>query len=279
MGIKSELHEAILKRGGKVPPYGGIAAAMDELNKLPGGGGDCDWNIMKNKPFYSETVQGAVLQNEVISLSEGTGIINTSFTLVSGEKYSVKWSGSAVYECVAADYVERDAVIGAAVGNLGALTGGNDTGEPFIIVSLNPEAAVAMGAKGMAVDLTGELSNVVPVITGSVESVKQIEAKYIPGYENNVRRCVVKVKYNETSGAYGTDSGYSEVLAALRNGDYVCCEVVTDGGTGVLHASNFSEEGITFMCVDYDVGNERLLGTRVTFDADHSVDVSFFEFT
>lgn len=39
MGIKSELHEAIVKRGGKVPPYGGIAAAMDELNKLPGGSG------------------------------------------------------------------------------------------------------------------------------------------------------------------------------------------------------------------------------------------------
>jgi hypothetical protein len=55
MGIKSELHEAILKRGGKVPPYGGIAAAMDELNKLPvGGSGGGDIVNLYIKPGYTE---------------------------------------------------------------------------------------------------------------------------------------------------------------------------------------------------------------------------------
>ena len=135
MGIKSELHEAILKRGGKVPPYGGIAAAMDELNKLPGGGGDCDWNKMKNRPFGTETGMVEVLGETTLELVSGAdGSTGFSLTervdLVDGKSYVVQWNGTdykstAVLSETGAFYMGNLSVLGEDMEN---------TGEPFVMM-------------------------------------------------------------------------------------------------------------------------------------------------
>lgn len=86
MGIKSELHEAILKRGGKVPPYGGIAAAMDELNKLPVGGGGGGGSFVVNA-VATETMDGVASADktyeEIVSAFSG-GVIPTVKMDMSG---------------------------------------------------------------------------------------------------------------------------------------------------------------------------------------------------
>lgn len=71
MGIKSELHEAILKRGGTVPPYGGIAAAMDELNKLPGGGGSFVVNVVAGEDMASVASADKTFDEIVAAFSGG----------------------------------------------------------------------------------------------------------------------------------------------------------------------------------------------------------------
>lgn len=178
MGIKSELHEAILKRGGKVPPYGGIAAAMDELNKLPGGGGVSSWNDLTDKPFYSEEGEAAILPETAVEFSEGgEGGIADSVSLVVGEVYTVKWNG-AEYICTATNF-DMEGMQCVALGNIAVMSGGDSTGEPFVILVLPAEVAAEMGLGTYFVAVDGSTSAAVS-ITGQGEIVHGIEGKYLP---------------------------------------------------------------------------------------------------
>lgn len=83
MGIKSELHEAILKRGGKVPPYGGIAAAMDELNKLPvggsGGAGGGDFVVNFDMTDENNTIPDKTVDEIYAAFKSGKNIKGLGF--------------------------------------------------------------------------------------------------------------------------------------------------------------------------------------------------------
>lgn len=92
MGIKSELHEAILKRGGKVPPYGGIAAAMDELNKLPvgGGGGSCIVTVVMGEDQASIASADKTFEELATAISGGViPVLKMDVTGGLGRLYTV----------------------------------------------------------------------------------------------------------------------------------------------------------------------------------------------
>lgn len=217
MGIKSELHEAILKRGGKVPPYGGIAAAMDELNKLPGGGGDCDWNTMKNRPFGTEYGTIEVLGETTRKLDvpdDPMYQLAASVGLEIGKVYTVTYNGEQ-YKLTAK---ASEALNGfPAIGNVDGLTG-----EPFMIVDA--------GTEGGLVLIDERIHTAVISIHTEGEIVKQIDPKYIPG--GNIRQgLLVKVVEND-DGSLSADKTVEEIYAVNSAGGIV--EAEYNGGRYVL---------------------------------------------
>ena len=227
MGIKSELHEAILKRGGKVPPYGGIAAAMDELNKLPGGGGDCDWNTMKNKPFYKETTEGEIFPKTTLAVDSELGmVILEGVCLVGGETYTITYNG-VTYECIA--QVVGDNVV---VGNVGAMIeGGTDTGEPF--VALNDEATSSVGL----VPLDGSTAVEVFVV-GSVTTIKTIDPDVLPCLFVDFEAL------DKNSATMISNIAYDTVISALESGQNVAFRQKAGITHSIFHLSSFDNTSI-----------------------------------
>lgn len=178
MSIKSELHEAILRKGGKIPTHGGIAAALDELNRLPSGGGVTSWNDLTDKPFGTEIGMVEVL-GETMANGETLGqICSKPFGFVLGKTYLVNWSGTS-YECVAKEVYmtdgEGDEAVEVHVG-LGVET------DVFVIADASPEIQELFGRPGFITikavvddDFTVTLS-----IHTEGEIVKTIEPKYLP---------------------------------------------------------------------------------------------------
>ena len=64
-----------------------------------------------------------------------------------------------------------------AIGNVEHALGTGDSGEPFVIVELSPEAAAAMGAYAIMMDLSGS-TEVTVGITHLQETVHKIPNKY-----------------------------------------------------------------------------------------------------
>ncbi len=96
-----------------------------------------------------------------------------------GKKYRVNWNG-VEYECVAVSMldIQPDAGIPAVVlGNYGLITGGDNTGEPFVIMDVPPDWVVDMGAGTILYLLDGstELTLKVEVLGG----IKKIDNKYL----------------------------------------------------------------------------------------------------
>jgi hypothetical protein len=92
--------------------------------------------------------------------------------LVLGETYKINWNGT-VYECVATT------AEGITVGNVGALTGGEDTGEPFVISYVPEEMADQFGGYGLVLDLTSQ-ENVTVTVSIERGGLTKLDPKYLP---------------------------------------------------------------------------------------------------
>lgn len=140
------------------------------------GSGDCDWNIMKNKPFYSEKM---ALVDTTLEVDPDSceGALIDPIGLIAGQEYTVTWNGTE-YACTAQGFdVLGMGIPSPVLGNLGALLGGEGTGEPFIIVELPPEGVAAMGVSAILAALDGSAS-VTLVIAGEI--TKTIDPKFLP---------------------------------------------------------------------------------------------------
>ena len=94
--------------------------------------------------------------------------------VVEGNVYIVNYNGAG-YTCTAQAYTENG-MSAICLGNLGAITGGENTGEPFVIVCNNAEVAAEMGAGVGIMPLDGSTS-VTLSITGKV--IKKLNSKYL----------------------------------------------------------------------------------------------------
>lgn len=98
--------------------------------------------------------------------------------LAVGAPYTVNWNG-AEYNCVAQEYTE-DGMSANVIGNFGAIAGGTDTGEPFVIMRLLDEFAALQGFYAIIFVLDGSAS-VTLSICGSVgEIVHKLPGKFLP---------------------------------------------------------------------------------------------------
>lgn len=151
-----------------------------------------DWNAKEGEPGYIENRTHYENPNEVVeilaesspdSIQEDDGMMlgmyANSIGLEVGKKYRVKWNG-VEYECVAVSMldIQPDAGLPAVViGNYGIMMGGDDTGEPFIIMNMPPDWVEDMGAGTILYLLDG--STELTLSIDAYGSIKKIDKKYL----------------------------------------------------------------------------------------------------
>lgn len=158
-----------------------------------GGGSGADLlnadGIIKQQYFpagypYSQTAAGYILPETTVTPNEnGVAGLTDALSLVEGQTYTVNWNGTE-YECVCAKVESEadDMQLGVGLGNIGVMTGGDDTGEPFAIIDILPELAVTIGFSTQVLALDGS-TTVTLSITGSTTINTPIAQKFLPvGY-------------------------------------------------------------------------------------------------
>lgn len=159
MGIRKEINDVIVARGGKPPVNGGIAASIDALSKLPP-----SWNDLTDKPFYEEGIPFEVNATITATADQGGVVLDVfTFEVKKGAIYKVVIDG-VNYEVTGREYEPGMNFIG----DIGLLTGNGATeGEPPF--------AYGRGAFVMKNDGTFEVS-----ISGEQAVVHTLDRKYIP---------------------------------------------------------------------------------------------------
>ena len=111
---------------------------------------------------YSEGVQLVELLPETtmeINPDEGPGEFASVVPLAEGQSYTVKYNG-VEYACVCTA-VPEDGVTIYVLGNIGAMMGSGDTGEPFIFMSIPAEGQCGLYALDGSTSVTLSISSAV----------------------------------------------------------------------------------------------------------------------
>lgn len=111
----------------------------------------------------------------------GQGVLMTSAPLgapiAAGNKYIVTWNGVPYErECVNADMGEG--MVLQTIGNIGAITGGENTGEPFLIAA--GEVYEQMGVTAVVMPLADLIFPLTVKVDGDIVTVNKIANKYMP---------------------------------------------------------------------------------------------------
>lgn len=177
------------------------------------------WNDLKDKPFGEVEKEGYIIPETTLELSGGEGSLfeQPAALWANGRSYTVNWNGTD-YNCIAAELdVTGEGNIGYLLGNMAAM-GGDDTGEPFLIVGLN---SFVDGVWGLAYDFAGAETATFSVYGLGVFTEK-IEEKYIP---NNARMFTVNISVD--NGKMIADKTHSEIMQALCLGMNIRCLAVS----------------------------------------------------
>lgn len=138
-----------------------------------------------DKGYLDEALQfgsemGEILPETTVEIDpdEGSGGSTDVLDVIAGNAYTVKYNG-VEYACTAQPYEEDGMTWGCILGNL-AVIGGDDTGEPFMLLCFTAEMAAMTGVGYGCWPLDGS-ETVTLSITGGV--VKKLDGKYLPeGY-------------------------------------------------------------------------------------------------
>lgn len=224
------------------------------------GGGVSSWNDLTDKPFGEVEKEGYIIPETTLALSGGDGYLfeQPAALWANGQSYNVNWNGTD-YNCIAAELdVTGEGNIGYLLGNMAAM-GGDDTGEPFLIVGLNSSVD---GAWGLAYDFAGAETATFSVYGLGVFTEK-IEEKYI---SNNAR--TFTVNFSVDNGKMIADKTHAEIMQALCLGMNIRC----------LFASKVFTE---FVCdethvefIGTEVSSNTLRRQRVTLESNGSVTYS-----
>lgn len=206
----------------------GITAEED--NPGGGSGGVSSWNDLTDKPFYEETKQGYILPETTVPIDdEGMGSIMNApaAPLILGETYKVVWNGTE-YNCVAQ---ALDAFMAGAfaLGNIGAVTGGEMTDDPFLIVLTPFEAG---GVWGLVLPLDGSVEMTFSVY-GTIRTLKTLEEKFLPA---NIKPAFFVRLEQPEPGVYTLAEGitFSDIYAAASAGRVVYLVETREYGVCIL---------------------------------------------
>lgn len=185
MSIKSEIERisgnvsdalaATAEMGANVPETASSNDLGMLIRSIPTGGGVTDYNDLENKPCYTE--QWYILPETTVEFDPDTGegsvadVVNVSV----GNTYTVNWNGTE-YTCVA-QALDMDGDSTVALGDVGAVTDGDSTGEPFVVAFFDSETAAMVGAGVVLCALDGSTSVTLSIIG---ELVHKLDEKYLP---------------------------------------------------------------------------------------------------
>ena len=282
-----------------------VVKAVDEDGKPTA------WEAADYQPrtHYSETGMIDVLPETTVTVDPdptNSTNIHVDLELVEGNTYTVVWNGTE-YTCVAQVYSEDDGTgdtmnVGLALGNSNALTGGESTNEPFVIIDILPEYVELLGLKGKVVSLDGSTIATFS-IKGEGEIVHKLDEKYLPETVPLLEtREVENVILPETTVTVDPDMGAGIISAEFileagktytvgYNGvDYVVSNgILIDPTTGVFVIGNAGalDESmpvttdpfvIMYIELDYDdEGNPIMTWGVIPLDGSESVTLSIRE--
>lgn len=187
--------------------------------------------------------------------------IMDKLSLVEGKEYIVHWNG-AEYKCAAQNVQGEITMTG--IGNLGAVEGGSDTGEPFVIVVLPGATADEMGYYGAAIALDGSETVAVKVIAEG-ETVHRIPSKFIGDYEQPAwgKREGAGVLFTEKDIVQDMDNNYiGKKVTAEAGRKYT---VVLNGTKYEQIASEFTVGGIPMILIGDVAAMENYPAASVPF--------------
>lgn len=144
------------------------------------GGGASSWNDLTDKPFYSEMVFAPLLEETAMVATEEMdyqAVLPHSISVSDGEEYTVVYNGTE-YKCVCTFYIDGNGRATYMLGNMMAF-GGEDTGEPFLVLVFPYETAAMTGVPGGVVPFDGNTEFTLAIL-GMVEKVVPIPAEYLP---------------------------------------------------------------------------------------------------
>lgn len=177
--------------GGGLPTGGG---AYQQL--VTDGDGNALWEDRTHYTYQGEVVafEGTALvpdENALIAVTSPLPV-----TPAAGKTYNVTWNG-VEYECLAGE-MERDGVTAIFIGDVGAMTGAGDTGEPFLFLAIPPAVAAVAGMYAGIFVLDGSTSVTVKVSFAG-EAVKRIDYKYMPEYLYGIEDVPTAPVLNQTT--------------------------------------------------------------------------------
>lgn len=145
-----------------------------------------DWNALEGEAGYIQgrthwsemSIVDIFKDLEVSELEEGAGlgILQGAYDIEAGKQYIVTYNGTE-FSCTSAYYEEEGVNTAVVIGNVDALKGTGDSGEPFLLMFVLPEFIEAIGAASMIMFLDGSSSAVIS-LSGETEIVHKLPQKY-----------------------------------------------------------------------------------------------------
>lgn len=157
-----------------------IDDAPDDANVVIDPNGQAVGGVSSWEDLGSTFAEVVVLEETSPMYDEESGefVFTDEIHLTPGMECTVTYNGTD-YTCIAGE-VDIEGITACVLGNIGAITEGEDTGEPFMIAVLPSEMWPDMGGiTGMMYALDGS-TNVVISITGIVETITPVPEKYLP---------------------------------------------------------------------------------------------------
>lgn len=224
---------------------------------------------------YSDTVEVLPETTVEINPDDMDGYITETLggSLVVGNEYTVTYNGTE-YVCKAQE-LQIDFVL-TCVGNVGAMTGEGDTGEPFVFAVFPPEIAQDAGFYAAVYALDGS-ATVTIKIGGVIENIHRLDHKYLPEYmygeENEDVTFLSETTLSEPLGATGNIVTFAlpkpfdaplvmnATYAVMWNG--VLYECTPSMGTGFI----MTQEAAIHLSVDgvFNITAEVFGGDDVTY--------------
>lgn len=136
------------------------------------------WESLQNPPFCVEGMQTVEIlpPTELFHEDDMFGVMALIEGVEIGETYTVNYNG-VDYESTA-QLFEGDGNTVTVLGNMGAVVGSGDNGQPFVLMILPPEAFAEASVGGLFMPLDGATS-VTLSIKSEVEKIKKLDNKFI----------------------------------------------------------------------------------------------------
>lgn len=220
--------------------------AMKEAGNTPSGGsgmpsGDAPHQMLvtdaegaakwEDRTHYTVVTDAEILpSSEMISMGD-EGFVSTdpiSQLPSPGASCVITWNG-VEYGCVAEEMDMGFSTPAILLGNTSVAEGAQTTNDPFVVILVPPEDVATVGIGAMAMPLDGSTA-VTIAVTGQIETVKQLDKKFIPEMPERDELLIVAVTYDSSTRTSVADHTFEEMRTAYDKGKMLFCYRVEETG-------------------------------------------------